>query len=580
MKYESTILKRLIDTYGVVGNPRYISEIIKEFIVRGKERFPELFTYQADWLAHIDEFGLNPSYTVSYTGQSIYAPNTLERPVKRAILSGQTLVNLLDRNSMTPSGVNYTFDNGVYTINTTKTWSKMIFTPDLVKNKKYLVMLSTSITDVIIYYRDSHNEATRICSGGECPFIFTNPIDNLVNVTIEFPSIVTNGTVSQPMIIEYQDGMENWDIPYFDGMQSVKMPVLQTTGKNLFDVNLVPTSRTVDGWTLERTGNLIHFTSDGTKSYQQYVLDITDHLSNKIKLGVPYYFNSVINKNIANDADSICQLMITNKDGSSHFYQAPRAFTLNKEFSKIHFRIIAHNKNETGIPSDFTVQDVQLEQDSTPTSYEPYKSNILTVNEEVELRGIGNVKDELNVVTSELTQCVGEATFKGALNEGWGQFDNSAIQEQTCLFAYYGGLPSFPSENLQMICDKFTISKDGYSALLNTDKETIHVYADKAVYFRVLKSKLSTQDVDGFKKWLSQNPFTIQYQLKTESIKTVDLTILDQNGQNVKQLMSFKGGTHFNTRSSEGSTQPSVSVSVETDLEETLKMCSLDGNTM
>ena len=40
MKYESTILKRLIDTYGVVGNPRYISEIIKEFIVRGKELYP------------------------------------------------------------------------------------------------------------------------------------------------------------------------------------------------------------------------------------------------------------------------------------------------------------------------------------------------------------------------------------------------------------------------------------------------------------------------------------------------------------------------------------------------------------
>ena len=42
MKYESTILKRLIDTYGVVGNPHYISEIIKEFIIQGKERYPEL----------------------------------------------------------------------------------------------------------------------------------------------------------------------------------------------------------------------------------------------------------------------------------------------------------------------------------------------------------------------------------------------------------------------------------------------------------------------------------------------------------------------------------------------------------
>ena len=32
-------------------------------------------------------------------------------------------------------------------------------------------------------------------------------------------------TFGQPMIIEYQEGMENWDIPYFTGMQSVKLPV-------------------------------------------------------------------------------------------------------------------------------------------------------------------------------------------------------------------------------------------------------------------------------------------------------------------------------------------------------------------
>ena len=96
MEYESDILKRLINKYGVVGNPRYISEIIKEFIIQGKGRFPELFTYQADWLAHIDEFGLNPSYTVSYTGQSIYAPNTLERPVKSAILKGSTKYRDID----------------------------------------------------------------------------------------------------------------------------------------------------------------------------------------------------------------------------------------------------------------------------------------------------------------------------------------------------------------------------------------------------------------------------------------------------------------------------------------------------
>ena len=79
---------------------------------------------------------------------------------------------------------------------------------------------------------------------------------------------------------------------------------------------------------------------------------------------------------------------------------------------------------------------------------------------------------------------------------------------------------------------------------------------------------------------LQENPLRIVCKLETPTIKTVDLTILDQNGQNVKQLMSFKGGTHFNTGSSVGSPLPMVSVSVESDLEETIKVCSLEGNTL
>ena len=436
MKYESTILKRLIDTYGVVGNPRYISEIIKEFIVRGKERFPELFTYQADWLAHIDEFGLNPSYTVSYTGQSIYAPNTLERPVKSAILKGQTLVNLLDRNSMTTAGLDYTFDNGVYTINTSKTWSKMIFTPNLVQNKKYFIMLSTSITDVLIYYRGSSNEATRICAGGECPFIFTNPIDNLTTVSIEFPNIVTNGTISQPMIIEYQDGMEKWDISYFEGMQSVQMPVLTST----------------------------------------------------------------------------------NEDGT--------------------------------------------------------KTNILTVNEEVELRGIGDsskrVEDELDCLTGELTQRVGEIVLDGSQQE----LSLNISNDNTVLIIFKSIKTGLSSDSV-CISDKLP-----FKANSSEDFEHLRMNVNGNVCVWINKTKFEELNVASVKKYLLQNPITVQYPLVTESVKTVDLTILDQNGQNIKQLMSFNGGTHFNTGSLEGSLLPSVSVSVETDLEETLKVCSIEGNTM
>ena len=46
----------------------------------------------------------------------------------------------------------------------------------------------------------------------------------------------------------------------------------------------------------------------------------------------------------------------------------------------------------------------QLEKSPTPTSYEPYKTNILTVNEDVELGSVGEVKDELDLLTGKITQ--------------------------------------------------------------------------------------------------------------------------------------------------------------------------------
>lgn len=334
MKYESTILKRLIDTYGVVGNPRYISEIIKEFIVRGKERFPELFTYQADWLAHIDEFGLNPTYTVSYTGQSIYAPNTLERPVKSAILSGSTK------------------------------------------------------------YRD-------IDSG-------------------EF-------------LESFEEG-RNLELV------SVKMPVLTTS----------------------------------------------------------------------------------NEDGT--------------------------------------------------------KTNILSTPSDLELRGIGDVQDELNLLTGELTQRIGEVVLDGTGDWQGFMLDTTNNKATARLHLPDSDSIVYNTSSDVLISDKL---KNSYWKVNKLEVNSVFRWdSPQPIIGITLSLDNDINTFDKFKSFLSKNPVKVYYQRITPPIKTVELTILDQNGQNVKHLMSFNGGTHFNTTSLEGSPLPVVSVSVETDLEEILMVCSLEGNTL
>ena len=47
------------------------------------------------------------------------------------------------------------------------------------------------------------------------------------------------------------------------------------------------------------------------------------------------------------------------------------------------------------------------------------KTNTLTVNEEVDLRGIDNVQDELDLMTGEVVERIGEVIFDGSVDENW-----------------------------------------------------------------------------------------------------------------------------------------------------------------
>ena len=90
---------------------------------------------------------------VLYTfNQSLYTLyTTAEKPVKSAILKGQTLVNLLDRNDIGVEAIKYTFDNGVYTVTTNRNWGKLIFKPNLATNKKYFLTVSSSVSDAMVF---------------------------------------------------------------------------------------------------------------------------------------------------------------------------------------------------------------------------------------------------------------------------------------------------------------------------------------------------------------------------------------------------------------------------------------------
>ena len=171
------------------------------------------------------------------------------------------------------------------------------------------------------------------------------------------------------------------------------------------------------------------------------------------------------------------------------------------------------------------------------------KTNILTVNEPVELRGIGDVKDELDLLTGELTQRIGEIVLNGSEN-GWvygGRGSTTAI----CYIENY-----FTTPPTNAITNYFSLMENRPDVFWNgvQDRESFCLN-DKSLAFRIEKTKLKTLDYKGIKEWLSQNNLIIQYGLAAPIIKTVDLSIQDQNGKTLSVIKPIEGTMHLSTSS-------------------------------
>lgn len=427
-----------------------------------------------------------------------YSANVMDGHAKSAILTGQTLVNIsmINKFSLTDGNKNV------------RTYGKMIY------GKKYLQIIAITkntminsdnnndIAQINAYeYNSNHNfdvEDT-IASG----FIGVKKLigmasrnDKRHDTSVRSYSNSVGVLEGYEILIEYQEGMENWDIPYFEGMQSVKMPVLKTTGGK----NLMISSLRYD----------VFLDADGTESthFQDIVSKEFIQVESSTSYGIATFYQGEIlsPQNIFiceydNGKNFIRRYNATNTDG---------VFTTNIKTKYIKFSI-----GGTGIPSDIKERkNILIELEKTnikPTSYEPFKSNILTVNEPIELRGVGDVQDELDCLTGELTQRIGEVVLNGS--ETW--YLSSDTTTNTIRFHTY--LTDKKIGVLNMISDKLP-TKDVFSS---DEVGILGNYSNTLIYVRVLKSNVAS--LDEFTTYLSTNPITVQYCLATESVKTVDL---------------------------------------------------------
>ncbi|HEK8925328.1 TPA: hypothetical protein STY83_003692 [Clostridioides difficile] len=151
------------------------------------------------------------------------------------------------------------------------------------------------------------------------------------------------------------------------------------------------------------------------------------------------------------------------------------------------------------------------------------------------LRSLSNgIKDEVVYKNQgyKLIQRCEEINLNG--QENWTQHGNS--NDKTLIFYAKITEGSYNnSDNIELKCNRFK----GIRIITNTfTEEGVYENRDGNIYIRILRSRLATQDLTGFKTWLNNNNVTFIRQLKeNKEIKLVDLG-----------LKTFEGETRFVTQ--------------------------------
>ena len=208
---------------------------------------------------------------------------------------------------------------------------------------------------------------------------------------------------------------------------------------------------------------------------------------------------------------------------------------------------ILHGKSVT---IDGTLQSVKMPV-LTTSNEDGTKTIILSTPEDLELRGIGDIQDELDCLTGEVTERIKEVVLNGS--EDW------IYRGGNTYYAYMIN-DFFDHPNADGISSHFTFIKGGAS---NSQSEESICSASTQTTLSLFTNNPQLSTIEQLKSYLASNPIVIQYQLATESIKTVDLSIQDQNGNTLRKIKPIEGTMHITASGTPINPTASLEVPVE-----------------
>ena len=448
-----------------------------------------------------------------------YSANVKDGAYESLVFKGKSLVNLITKYRNNNTSQTLTISGRTYVVADRRDMP-------LKSNTKYLIQFNVSSlnldgrTSVDLVFQQN---AGVIFDGNVTASIVQTGVHSVVATTIPSLPVVTDSdwsqnafvikgmasqwenststertlTISDVMVIEYQQGMENWDIPYFTGICDSKMPILRNVGANLFDINQsydhaygLPEKYFVEN-------NKLHFINAGTHKNLCWWI--------KVNKGEKIY----------------CSCLEENSKGSMdvRFFSEKRAsgeFT-NRNSWKCDGTIksticsdewMLFMLNTSNVSGDFTFTNAIVSHFNM--GYEPYKTNILRTSEEIVLRSLPNgVCDTYNARTGEYVKCIGERTLNGS--EAW--IANSGTDKQfEDVWVFH---------NQESLCNGTVRLCDKLQARENANENAEFIRGGGAyIFVYISKNKVQNHNANDFKTWLQSNPITVQYEL-TEPITTI-----------------------------------------------------------
>ena len=460
----------------------------------------------------------NNSY-LEYEGTSIKADNTYYGLTKDTVIKGRTLQNLVKTNA--PRDIRIEKDNMIGC--TSREVS--IFNNSIIKaSSKYTIIFNVNelTCDFRIAIRERTDHAGRqyitIAKAGESGVVrktitVGNFIINDFFLFIEEGDFQSGKVASISDVILLEGDYSNTpieELPFIEGIQSVGENEVQEDGKYL-----------ISG-----------------KSYGENIFNVNDY----VKGG--YYYLGKFNAH----ASGWYTPKLKKVDSNTYYYfldeenQPTIVSYVDFYDSNQNFISSQTDKSQILTPSNcefvrFTIWDTKFKDNlyiGTKQQYEPCQESTYSYLLNEPLRQLPNgVADSIDLETGVLTRRVGKIILNGT-ETGYDDYtvDGSQNTETTLIFRYeYYKHCSSWGDTKNAIVDTMPIVGNLLYGLPNCG------YASdrNSLIFRIEKSKLETQDVHGFKKWLQANPTTIYYELRnptTEQLKP-------------RQLFSYEGVTHI-----------------------------------